>query len=219
MLIKNKLLIILNYYNNIYNIINYNIIDNKLLIYLKNSQIDITIENGDIIKYITTKANIIKKYNNKIEYIENRKQHRRIYIKPFISNRILKSETKKTVVKDYYKDYIWLFFRYKKKDELACYKKRIKIEYINNEIHNTITNTILVASFTSDDFLGQATELQENAAQFNSSGESEYGYFSTYRTANRDQTAYILKNDFVGENFRIVLVFIKYLISLEQLIK
>ncbi len=143
MLIKNKLLIILNYYNNIYNIINYNIIYNKLLIYLKNSQIDITIENGDIIKYITTKANIIKKYNNKIEYIENRKQHRRIYIKPFISNRILKSETKKTVVKDYYKDYIWLFFRYKKKDELACYKKRIKIEYINNEIHNTITNYII----------------------------------------------------------------------------
>ena len=75
------------------------------------------------------------------------------------------------------------------------------------QIHNTITNTILFASFTSDDFLGQATELQENAAQFNSSGESEYGYFSTYRTANRDQTAYILKNDFVGENFRIVLFY------------
>lgn len=72
------------------------------------------------------------------------------------------------------------------------------------QIHNTLSNTVIVGTLTNNQFLGQAKELQENATIFDNAGISEYGYFSTYRTAIRDNTAYILKNDYVGTNFRIV---------------
>lgn len=75
------------------------------------------------------------------------------------------------------------------------------------QIHNVLNNTVIVGSFNTSQFLGEAKQLQENAAIFDNSGVSEYGYFSAYRTATRENTAYILKNDFVGDNFRIISFF------------
>lgn len=69
--------------------------------------------------------------------------------------------------------------------------------------HNLINNTYISNTFTSTDYVGLASQLQSNAALFNTSGEEIYGYFSVYRTAWRDRVGYILKNDGVGSSFRI----------------
>jgi hypothetical protein len=46
--------------------------------------------------------------------------------------------------------------------------------------------------------------LQSNpSTTFNNSGVSEYGYFSINRTAQRESTGYILRNDTNGSNYRI----------------
>ena len=76
--------------------------------------------------------------------------------------------------------------------------------------HNLINNSNIVSTLTSTDYVGLATQLQSNAAIFNNAGEEIYGYFSTYRSAWRDRTGYILKNDGVGTSFRIKSFFSTY---------
>jgi|APGre2960657373_1045057.scaffolds.fasta_scaffold05069_2 PKD repeat protein len=71
------------------------------------------------------------------------------------------------------------------------------------QTHDLLSNTVLSSSFSASDFAGNATELLNNAAQFNSSGQPIYGNFSAYRTAWRDRSGYILKNDGVGDFFRL----------------
>lgn len=63
----------------------------------------------------------------------------------------------------------------------------------------TSGNTTLSAS----NLLSGATELEDNVADFNSMGDSVYGHFSVYRTAWKDSTGYIARNDGVGPFFRI----------------
>lgn len=53
------------------------------------------------------------------------------------------------------------------------------------------------------DFQNGAQELTQNPANYNSSGISVYGDFSVYRTAWKDSTGYIARNDGVGPYFRI----------------
>ena len=78
-------------------------------------------------------------------------------------------------------------------------------------IHNTETNVIQTGSLSASDFISQATMLQQNATSgFSSGGVSDYGYFSSYRQALRDDTYYIIKNDKVGANFRIYSFFSTY---------
>ena len=69
--------------------------------------------------------------------------------------------------------------------------------------HSLTNNTNSVSTFSSADYLGLSTELQSNAAQFNEDGTEKYGYFSVYRAAFRGRQGYILKNDGVGNAFRI----------------
>jgi PKD repeat protein len=68
--------------------------------------------------------------------------------------------------------------------------------------HDLISNTVLTSTFSAGAFIGGATQLQSNAAEFES-GLPIYGNFSAYRTAWRGRSGYILKNDGVGEFFRI----------------
>lgn len=56
---------------------------------------------------------------------------------------------------------------------------------------------------TDDNFLNGASELQENVAIYDGSGDSVYGHFSAYRSAWKDSTGYILRNDGVGPFFRL----------------
>jgi PKD repeat protein len=66
-------------------------------------------------------------------------------------------------------------------------------------------NTLTVSSnvLTNDNYLNGAQELTENVAVYGSLGESLFGNFSVYRTAWKDNTGYILRNDGVGPFFRI----------------
>ncbi len=66
-------------------------------------------------------------------------------------------------------------------------------------------NSLTVSSVSLDSFnyLNGAQELQNNVSIFNDAGESIYGDFSTYRTAWKDNSGYILRNDGVGPFFRI----------------
>jgi hypothetical protein len=62
--------------------------------------------------------------------------------------------------------------------------------------------TVAAGAFTNDNYLNGAQELTENVSIFES-GEAVYGNFSTYRSAWKDNTGYILRNDGVGPFFRI----------------
>jgi hypothetical protein len=59
------------------------------------------------------------------------------------------------------------------------------------------------ATLTDSNYLNHAQELKENVSIYDDSGESIYGNFSAYRTAWKDSTGYILRNDGVGPFFRI----------------
>lgn len=63
----------------------------------------------------------------------------------------------------------------------------------------TVSSTPLIDS----NYINGAQELQSNPQIFNNSGVSIYGNYSTYRTAWKDNTGYILRNDGVGPFFRI----------------
>lgn len=62
----------------------------------------------------------------------------------------------------------------------------------------SVTTTTLEAS----NFLNGASELSENVAIYDSDGTSIYGNYSVYRTAWKDSTGFILRNDGVGPFFR-----------------
>ena len=68
----------------------------------------------------------------------------------------------------------------------------------NLQAHNIINNTVTSLTLTTANFIGLSGELQNNAAIYNTDGTSKYGYFSSYRYANRDNKVYILKNDKIG---------------------
>jgi PKD repeat protein len=57
-------------------------------------------------------------------------------------------------------------------------------------------------NLTLANYLNGAQELQNNVAVFES-GQSVYGNFSVYRTAWKDNTGYIIRNDGVGPFFRL----------------
>lgn len=63
--------------------------------------------------------------------------------------------------------------------------------------------TVSSAALTNDNFLNGAQELTENVALFTPTGDSVYGHYSVHRTAWKDNTGYLLRNDGVGPFFRI----------------
>lgn len=58
-------------------------------------------------------------------------------------------------------------------------------------------------TLSSSNFLSGAQDLEENVAEFDSLGDAIYGHFSVYRTAWKDRTGYLAKNDGVGPFFRL----------------
>jgi PKD repeat protein len=65
------------------------------------------------------------------------------------------------------------------------------------------TFAVTSSDLDSGDYLNGAQELQENVAIYENDGTPTYGHFSVYRTAWKDNTGYILRNDGVGPFFRI----------------
>lgn len=63
----------------------------------------------------------------------------------------------------------------------------------------TTTNEDLVA----DNYLNGANELIQNASTYDTTGETTSGHFSAHRTAWKDNTGYLARNDGVGAFFRI----------------
>lgn len=75
---------------------------------------------------------------------------------------------------------------------------------------NTSKQTISLSDFSvtsnnlsDSNYFNGAIELENNPAVFDNTGNSVYGHFSVYRTAWKDQTGYICRNDGVGPFFRI----------------
>jgi hypothetical protein len=67
-----------------------------------------------------------------------------------------------------------------------------------------LSNDTFQATTPSDaNYLNGAQELRENVAVFDSEGTSVYGNYSVYRSAWKDDTGYIARNDAVGPFFRI----------------
>jgi hypothetical protein len=58
------------------------------------------------------------------------------------------------------------------------------------------------STFSSGNYKNGANELTANIASY-SSGEPIYGHFSVYRTTWKDNTGFILRNDGIGDFFRI----------------
>ena len=58
-------------------------------------------------------------------------------------------------------------------------------------------------SFDSTNLLGGATELMENVSVYDDDGVTKYGHMSVYRSAVKDNTGYMTRNDGVGTFFRI----------------
>lgn len=63
--------------------------------------------------------------------------------------------------------------------------------------------SVTSSSFISSNYLNGAQELTENVAVFDGNGSSVYGNYSVHRTAWKDNTGYILRNDGVGPFFRL----------------
>lgn len=63
--------------------------------------------------------------------------------------------------------------------------------------------TVATSTFESANYLNGSQELTENVAIYDGDGEPIYGHFSVYRTAWKDSTGYILRNDGVGPFFRL----------------
>lgn len=68
---------------------------------------------------------------------------------------------------------------------------------------NLISFTTQNRTLTNTDFENNASELTQNPSLYDSNGDSTYGHFSVYRTAWKDSTGYIARNDGVGPFFRI----------------
>jgi PKD repeat protein len=65
---------------------------------------------------------------------------------------------------------------------------------------NSLTTTS--STMTVDDFENGGQELMQNPALYNGSGVSIHGHYSVTRTAWKDNTGYIARNDGVGDFFR-----------------
>lgn len=63
--------------------------------------------------------------------------------------------------------------------------------------------TLASEDLISTNYLNGAQELQQNVSIYDDDGISAYGDFSVYRTAWKDNTGYILRNDGVGPFFRL----------------
>jgi PKD repeat protein len=63
----------------------------------------------------------------------------------------------------------------------------------------TVSSAVLVA----DNYINGASELEQNVALYDSTGEPQNGHYSVYRTTWKDDTGYIARNDGVGPFFRI----------------
>lgn len=75
-----------------------------------------------------------------------------------------------------------------------------------NQTKRTLSFSSLASTsstFTADNYLNGASELTLNVQVYDDDGETEYGHFSVYRTAWKDTTGYIARNDGVGPFFRI----------------
>jgi PKD repeat protein len=59
------------------------------------------------------------------------------------------------------------------------------------------------ADFEIDNYLNGSSELSQNPTVYDDDGASIYGDFSVYRTAWKDSTGYLARNDGVGPFFRI----------------
>jgi PKD repeat protein len=76
-------------------------------------------------------------------------------------------------------------------------------------VYDTLTQQNLTTLSCTDtvpaaeNYLNGAQELKENAALYDLQGVSIYGDFSVYRTAWKDSTGYVVRNDAVGPFFRI----------------
>jgi len=74
---------------------------------------------------------------------------------------------------------------------------------------NMVRSELNLSSLTANEVtmtptdLTNATELQNNVAVFESDGTPTYGHYSTYRTAWKDSTGFMARNDGVGPFFRI----------------
>ena len=75
---------------------------------------------------------------------------------------------------------------------------------VNNNLtnYNLLSQVVTSSAFSEEDFINGAEELLNNVAEFDA-GESIFGNYSVYRTASKDSTGYILRNDGVGPFFRI----------------
>ena len=67
---------------------------------------------------------------------------------------------------------------------------------------NLSSLSVNAITMTSAD-LSNATELQSNVAEYELDGTPTYGHYSVYRTAWKDSTGYMARNDGVGPFFRI----------------
>lgn len=66
-----------------------------------------------------------------------------------------------------------------------------------------INLTTSSTTLSANNYLNGASELQQNPTVYDNNGASIYGDFSVYRTAWKDNTGYIARNDGVGPFFRI----------------
>jgi PKD repeat protein len=74
---------------------------------------------------------------------------------------------------------------------------------ISKQTQNLIDFSTTSQDLESSNFLNGAQELTQNVSIFDQNGSSIYGNFSVYRTAWKDNTGYILRNDGVGIFFRL----------------
>jgi PKD repeat protein len=71
---------------------------------------------------------------------------------------------------------------------------------LTQNLGNLSTN---VSAFTDANYLNGADELKENVSIYDNSGQSEYGYFSVYRSTIQGSTGYFSRNSGIGTFFRI----------------
>lgn len=73
----------------------------------------------------------------------------------------------------------------------------------NKQTLNLSDLSVSNAELEQANYLNGAQELAQNPAVYDGDGESVYGHFSVYRTAWKDNTGYILRNDGVNPFFRL----------------
>lgn len=83
---------------------------------------------------------------------------------------------------------------------------RLPLMSQTNQVKDTLdlaSLTVTSSSLTADNYLNGASELSENPAVFGIDGQPSHGHFSVYRSAWKDSTGFIARNDGVGPFFRI----------------